>query len=449
MKRVLILGMLLLLGLGFQAFLAGVPTADGPSGGTMAFLLGFLLLTAYVAGQAANGMGLPRITGYIILGVLVGPGVLGVLTEGNVSALEPVDDIAISLIALTAGAELRLKEIRERGRAMLTIMGTEMVTVFVLTSGCIVLFSGLLPFTEGLGQTAVLVVALIFGSIAIANSPAVAVALINETRSRGPVASTVLGVTVIKDVTVIVLFAVSLSLARAVLGGEGLQADFALTLVQEIGGSIVVGAFSGWVLARYFVRHGTHPVLIVLAAALLNAQIADAFHLEVLLLSLTAGFFLENASGARGEDLLEAVEANSLPFYALFFSLAGAKIDIAALPGTGLFVLLFVVVRGMAVYGGTWAGSRLVNAEPTVQRYAWTGFVSQAGVTIGMVVIAARAFPEWGPDLMTLFVAMVAVHELVGPVLFQWGLKSAGEVGKRDEPRGGREAPAERTEATA
>lgn len=447
MRRLFVLAVLIVAAVGLQELVSTAPSIlPSPAGGT-ALILGFLLLAAYVAGQAAKDLSLPRITGYILLGVLVGPDVLELVSAGDVSDLQMVDEIAISLIALSAGAELKVSELRERGSNMAGIMLTEMTAVFIVTAGGVVLLSSYLPLTQGMGTVATLTIAMIFGSIAIANSPAVAIALINENRSRGPVTSTVLGVTVMKDVVIILLFAVALAIARTILQGQGFQTGFILDLGWEIGGSLALGAISGWILALYLQRYRIHPVLFVLAAAFLNAQLAHYLHLEVLLLSLTAGFVVENASGVHGEEFLEWVEANSLPFYALFFSLAGAKIELASLGTVGLFVLLFVLMRGLAVFSGTWLGSRMVGAEPAVQKYAWTGFVSQAGVTVGMVVIASRAFPEWGPDLVTLFVAMVAVHELIGPVLFQWGLEASDEVGKRsqrdgDEDRSPSPAPA-------
>ncbi len=421
------------------AFMAGLrrviePLDGGASelhGATVA--LGFLLLAASLAGKAAGAVGLPRITGYILLGLLVGPGVLGLVGDAEIAQLRLIDDIAISLIALSAGGELKLPELRARGRALLTIMTTEMVAVFVVIAGIVLLAAGALPFTAGKPFIEVAVIALIFGSIAIANSPSVAIAVINDTRSRGPVASTVLGVTVIKDVAVILFFAVGLSVARSALSeGEGFDTGFFAELLRETGGSILVGAAIGWLVSLYLRHVRAHMVLFALAIAFGSAHLAATFHLEVLLVSLSAGFFLENLSPVHGEPFVEALEANSLPVYALFFALAGASIHLDELAALWPFALAFVAARAAAIFGGTWIGARAVGAEPAVRRYAWLGFVSQAGVTLGMTVVAARAFPEWGAELRTLFVAMVAIHELVGPVLLQSGLRRAGEAGARD-----------------
>jgi len=419
-----------------------------PGGGTTPMVtvsLGFLLLAAFLAGRISADLGVPRITGYILLGLLVGPGVLDLVTDEAIEGLKLIDDIAISLIALSAGGELRISELRERAGSMAAIMLAEMTLVFIVVAGGVIVAADLLPITAGMSTGAVLVIAMVFGSIAIANSPSVAIAVINDTRSRGPVASTILGVTVLKDVAVILLFAIALAVARTALTpGEGFEAEFFLSLAAEIGGSVLAGAISGAVIAALLPRMGKHAVLFALAIAFLNAYVAELLHLEVLLMSLVAGFFLENLSRVHGGPFVEALEKNALPVYAIFFALAGASIHLDDLAALWPFVAGFVLLRAVAIFAGTWLGARVSGAEPEVRRYAWLGFISQAGVTLGMVVIAARSFPEWGAELQTLFVAMVAVHELTGPILLQWGLKKAGEVGARD-----RAAPAAEEGAVA
>ncbi|HUE77225.1 MAG TPA: cation:proton antiporter [Longimicrobiales bacterium] len=399
---------------------------------TATISLGFLLLAAVVGGRLSAGFGLPKITGYILIGLLVGPEVLGLVSEDDVAELKLIDDIAISLIALSAGGELRISELKTRGRSISGIMVAEMLTVFVVIAGGTLLVSDFLPITQGRAFSTVLVIALVFGSIAIANSPSVAIAVINDTGSRGPVASTILGVTVLKDVAVILLFAVALAIARTALSpGSEFETDFFIGLGVEIGGSIVAGVVSGIIISLLLRTVRAHVVVFALAIAFVNAYVAQLLHLEVLLLSLVAGFFLENISPVHGDPFVHALERNSLPVYALFFALAGAGLHLAELAELWPFVAAFVIARAGAVFVGTWVGARVTGSEPEVRRYAWLGFISQAGVTLGMVVIAARSFPEWGAELQTLFVAMVAIHELIGPVLLQKGLERAGEVGQR------------------
>ncbi|NNF39012.1 MAG: cation:proton antiporter [Gemmatimonadetes bacterium] len=433
LQRGVVLGVLVLLGLGVDWAALPIPQ-DTLWPLELTFLLGLLLLISHVTGNLAADFGLPRITGYIVAGLLVGPSGVELVTDADVASLTLIDQVAIALIAFSAGAELKIREVKEAGRAIASILVSEMALVFVAVAGLVLLLKPVFPLTAGQGWTEAIIIAAVFGSIAIANSPSVAVAVINDTRAKGPVTSTILGVTVLKDVAVIVLFAIMLSLARTMLSGDGGGLGLALAerMWWEIGGSIMVGAIIGWLVSLYLDRWRAEPILFVLGVAVLVTIIADRLHLEILLTALTTGFFVENISEVKADRFVKAVEANAMPFYALFFSLAGASIHLDELRQVWALVLLLVVVRAAAIWWGTRVGARVGQAGPAVERYAWTGFVSQAGVTLGMVTIAAEAFPEWGAEMKTLFVAMVAIHELGGPVLLQKGLVASGAAGARD-----------------
>lgn len=420
-----------LVGLVWVARAYGDVTMEGVGGTAMA--LGFLLLAAYVGGQIAKAANLSRVTGYIVVGLLVGPGALGLLTETDVGELHLLNDVAIALIALTAGGELSLSRLKGMGRSLasITLVGT--AVLFLLVAGTVLALSAWLPFTAGRSLTLVLTVAVVFGSIAIASSPSVAIAVITDSRAEGPVSTTVMGVTVMKDVLVIVAFATALSVAFAVLEPEAAaatgDASLGLSLAREIGGSMLVGAALGVGIAAYLRWVGTHMVLFTVGVAWLAAELAAALHLEVLLLGLTAGFTLENVLPVRGHDFVESLEQASLPIYALFFSLAGAGVHLEALAGLWHWALLLIAVRAFGLWLGTDLGARLGRSGESVRTWAWMGFISQAGVTLGMVTILERSFPTWGAELKTLFVAMVAVHELVGPVALDWMLRRTGEAG--------------------
>jgi Kef-type K+ transport system membrane component KefB len=433
-QRLFVLAALVLLGVGVESIADTLPSG-APWPVHLTFLLGLLLLVSYVTGKLAADIGLPRITGYIVAGLIIGPSGVGVVTDADVASFTLIDQVAIALIAFSAGSELKLREVREAGRVIGAILVSEMAIVFVAVAGIVLLLKPFFPLIADQGWTEAVIIAAVFGSIAIANSPSVAVAVINDTRSRGPVSSTILGVTVLKDVAVIILFAAMLSVARSLLagGGAGLGLELAERMWWEIGGSILVGAVVGWLVSLYLDRWKAEPILFILGVAILVTIIADQLHLEILLTALTTGFFVENISEAKADRFVKAVEANALPFYALFFSIAGASIHLDELAQVWPLVVTLVTVRAVAIWAGTRAGARIGGAGEKVERFAWTGFVSQAGVTLGMVTIVAEAFPEWGAEMKTLFVAMVAIHELGGPVLLQRGLAAAGEVGKRDQ----------------
>ncbi len=391
--------------------------------------IGLLLIGAFIGGKSTAAIGLPRITGYLLLGVLVGPHVSGIVSKEMMQASKAIEGLAVALIALTAGGELRIPWIRRYAKRLALITFSEL-TVVALTVGSVVLLGReLFPFmpTDDLATSAV--IAMVFGAIAVANSPTVTIAVIGETRADGPVAQTALGVTILKDVAVIVLFAIALTVARDALG-SGDEVSLGLTLLRELGGSMLAGVVFGIGIALFLRFVGRDVPVFVLAACFAMWQVSSALHLETLLVALTAGFWVENFSQASGDALIKGIGRLALPVYALFFAAAGTKVDLAALAVLWPLALLLTVVRGASVWAGTRLGTELAKTEPEVKRYVWFGFISQAGVSLALATIVARSFPTWGSDLQALIVAMIALHELVGPILFQWALWRAGEARK-------------------
>ncbi len=160
------------------------------------------------------------------------------------------------------------------------------------------------------------------------------------------------------------------------------------------------------------------------------AQAASALGLETLLIALTAGLWVENTDSARATPLMRSIAQISMPVYALFFAAAGAKVNLQALSTMWPLALLLSATRALAIWLGAALGCRVAKVEDVIARYAWFGLISQAGVTLALVAILQSTFPEWGDALQVLIVAMIALHEIVGPIGFQYALGKAGEVGK-------------------
>lgn len=400
-------------------------------GASTALTLGILLLSAYIGGQVAKLVGLSRVTGYIAIGLILGPSGFEFLTDGEVHSLEPFSSVAIALIAITAGGELSLDRLRGAGRylASITLVQTAIVMLFVF--GSVFVLADFLPFTAGRELPVVLTVAMIFASVAVASSPSVAIAVITDSEAAGPVSTSILGVTVLKDVLVIILFAGALTVAYSVLEPEQAgESSIALNLAREIGGSIIVGALFGAAIGAYLRWVNQHLVVFTIALAWILVEVAATLHLELLLMALTAGFALEALNPKEGDAFVHALEAASLPLYALFFSLAGAAVHLKELALVWQWALLLVAVRAVALWIGTVVGARLGSAPPEVGRHAWPAFISQAGVALGMATLVAREFPEWGAELQSFFVGLVAIHEIIGPIAAKWTLDRAGETGK-------------------
>lgn len=395
--------------------------------GSQALLLGFLLLATYLAGLLTNRIDLPQITGFLVIGIVIGPHLLGVLPREAVEDFRLINGGALSLIALTAGGELRLGSVRERFRSVATILAFQIVIVFAAVVAAVYFGRGFVPFLSEQPPRVALAVGLIFGLVAVAKSPATTIAIITEERARGVLTETVLGITVVKDVIVLILIALLIPLA-AVVADPSMSFSF-VTLREvliSILASIVFGLGVGWLLAQYLGRIGAYRVLVLLFSAFLLVGISERFHLEYILIAMTAGFFVQNFS-RQGPAFLRALEANSLPVYALFFGVAGADLRVDVLPDVWAIAALIIVLRAIALIASTYLGATAVGDPAVVRRYAWMGFLAKAGVTLGVANIVRDRFPMWGTDVATVIIAMIAVNQLIGPPAFRFALVRAGE----------------------
>lgn len=429
MRRIVTLGLL------FGGMRLILPLGSQGQGSQALLAFGFLILAAYTVGEMVTAVRVPRIVGYMAAGVLFGPHVLEVVSAQGVTRLAPVSDLAVALIAFLAGAELQWAEVRARGIVLLKIMTAELGLAFVVVSGMVVALHGVIPAVRGLPAEEVLVFAMLFGSVAVVHSPAVTMALLSETGARGPVARTTLGVVLLADVVVVLLFSAVLALARTLTPPPGAEAGPSLALILwEIGGALVIGALLGAAVASYLRWVGKELMLFAVLVAFFGVEVARVAHVELLLTLLVAGFVADNAS-RLGDELRHAMERSAAPIFVVFFALSGAKIDVAQVLPLLPLVLPIALARAGAMWAGVRVGARWARVDGPEKEYAWMGLVSQAGVAIGLAAILAKAYPLRGGALAGLLLALIAVNETVGPILFRRALSKSGEIAASADAR--------------
>ena len=438
MARIAALGIIIaLMGLSLFAFSDAVIFTDARS--TMTF--GFLLLTAYLIGDVLSRINLPKITGYILAGILFGPYLLDLVSAGTVRELKLIDDLALTFIAFAAGGELRLEGLRERRRSITLTVSFLAVIVFLGVGAFVLAARPLLPFLDGKPAPHVLAVALLLGTVAVARSPSSAIAIISECKARGPFTEMVLGVTVAMDVLVIVIFAAMVSISQVLVAPGGGQMDFQLLAVigVDLAGSLLAGVILGWGILLYmkYVRAELLVFILALAfmvtlfsrhfALLLDHLYSMHLHLEPMLICVTAGFWVRNFS-REGGLFMENIDRSSLPIYVIFFSLTGAALNVGALGQTWLIALLLVAVRSLLIWMGAYLGGAWSGDPPLFRRMSGLSFITQAGVSLGLAGIVMRSFPEWGAALSTTIVAVVTLNQIIGPIAFKYALGQVGET---------------------
>lgn len=410
---------------------SGVPSQID-SGTALAF--GFLVLAATQFGEIASGIGLPRLTGYLLCGLAVGPDVLGLLTTQMVSSLRLVGSVAVGIIAFSAGCELDLRQLRPRLKSIASVFFCALPLALIgltLTTG---LLSDHLPFLHGLPLTARWVAALTLSVVVASMSPSVTLAILSETSAAGILTDTVLGVVVLGDIAIIILFALAHAASASVFGGASTGSSLATQLAVEILGSAVVGGALAIAIALYHRRISRNIVLLILAVCIVAAEVGARLHLDPLLICLAAGLTLGNGFNIRGHELARVLAPASLPIFTVFFALAGAKLHLADLRMVGPLVLVFFFVRAVSLSGGALLGARLAGAEPVIQRWIPAAVLPQAGVSVGLAELLARHFPTWGAGARALILSVITLNELCGPLLLRTALVRAGEANQRTDP---------------
>ncbi len=410
-----------------------VPVGGAGSSADVALGFGFLLLAALQTGDLFAAMRLPRLTGYLVCGLVAGPEVGGLVAAETIPSLRLVNGVAVGLIALTAGSELDLRAQRPRLRAVVAISVVAVVLAVAVTTALAGVLGAHLPFLHGMDGTQRWTVALTLGVVLASLSPAVAIAILTETRAAGPVSDTVLGVVVLADIVAIVAFASVQSMAARAFGATAGEAmPVAALLGIELGGSVLAGAVLALVLAAWhrFVRD--HLALLVVAACVVSAEVGSRLHLDALLVALTAGILLQNSLGVGGAAIGRALAPASLPIFAVFFALAGASLRVRDFGALAPMALLLAAARAASLMVGARVGAAVAGAEPAVARWGPFAVIPQAGVSVGFAELVARHFPAWGPGARDLLLAVVTLNQLVGPVLLRTALSRAGEVGRRE-----------------
>lgn len=400
---------------------------------TGALALGFSLIAATLLGTAVARLRLPRLSGYLIFGLICGPYLLNLITGAMARELQLVNGVAISLIAFVAGLELNVTDLRPQLRAIVTVGFVSILGAVVILTGVLWAAWPWLPIAPPDGALATLAASLITAALVVSFSPTVTIAVIAESRARGPLTELVLAVVVVADLILILLFAFAMQAARWSIAGSPLDVNLLVELAWEIIGSLAFGAILGAVFALYLRLFAREVTLMLLALCGTLAIVAPILHFELILASLAAGLVVENVAPPEGEQLKEAVERGALPVLVVFFAAAGASLQLDVLALIGWTALALAAIRLAFIWVVAGAGVRLAGLAHHPTRLVWMGLISQAGVTLGLATLVAVEFPTWGVQVQTLVVALTGLHVLVGPILFKAALARAREIGRLDE----------------
>ena len=399
-------------------------------------LIGAATIVAFYVGRTARLARLPSLIGYMLVGVILGPSVIHLFDEASMQRLSFITEIALGFVAFSIGSELNMSSLKRLGGGIISIILAESFGAFI------VVFLAVYALTRDLP------LALIFGSMAPASAPAGTVAVIHECRAKGSLTKTLYAVVGFDDGLAIIIFGFAAALAKNLLiteasgTAEGILGAL-LAPVKEIGLSFVVGGIAGLLFYRLVRRlqNARDILIVVFGVILICTGLSIRWHLSLILTNMVVGFVLANA---RHESLLHRVTAPLLEvmplLFVLFFCLAGAHLQLSALPALGAVGIVYVLGRSAGLIGGARLGAVFGHVEEKVKKYVGLGILSQAGVAIGLSLIVKHEFTlldarydaphalEIGSSVLATITATCIFFEVIGPIMTKVALKRAGEI---------------------
>lgn len=384
------------------------------------YYVAVVLASGLFVAKLTGKLKLPNVTGYLIAGLLIGPSILNLVPKEIVEEMAIFSDVALGFIAYSIGSQINFKQLKKVGAGVVAITLLEALMAMALVVAVMLfVFKTNLPF------------ALLIGSIASATAPAATLMVIKQYRAKGPVVDTLLPVVAMDDGVSIMAFGVALTVSKALISGGDIHfTNLVLIPVGEIVGALILGFLIGviFLFIEKIIRSEGELMNFVIVIIFLGFAIATKLHVSSLLCCMAIGATISNIRAGKLK-YFSIVDNITVPIFLAFFVISGADLDISALKTTGLIGIAYVLVRVIGKWTGAFLGARAFHMPKTVQKYLGYTLVPQAGVAIGLSLVAQNALPnEHGVQIRTVILAATVIYEFIGPLITKKALIAAGEI---------------------
>lgn len=383
------------------------------------YILGIVILAGIFMGALVNYLKLPRVTGYLLAGIVIGPFVLKLIPKEAISGLAVISEAALGFIAYSIGSSLNFKDLKKIGSGIIIIALFEALTAVVVVTGVMIfIFKQPLAFS------------LAIGAIASATAPAATLMVLKQYKAEGPLVDTLIPVVAIDDAIAVIAFGICIAIAQVLVSGA--ETLTVMTIAKpfiEIIGSVLLGAVLGFGLA-FINRSATskeQTMSLAIGVILLAVGLASRFELSSILTCMALGSAISNITQGKSR-LLTVLDSFTNPIFIAFFTISGLDLDFSVLKAVGIIGLGYVVARVIGKVLGAYLGCKLAKSEPVVQKYLGFTLVPQAGVAIGLSLLVENALPQYGAQIRTIILAGTVIYELIGPLCTKFAIFKAGEA---------------------
>lgn len=395
------------------------------------------LILGLLSTRLMKVIGLPNVTGYLVVGLIIGPYMLGIIDKPSLESMSIISSLALGFIAFSIGVEFKIRHIKEIGKSAITITMFQALLATLFVDVALLIAIPSMPAE-----------AIVLGAIATATAPAATLMVVRQYKAKGIVTGTLLPVVALDDAVGLIVFAVSNSIALSMLSGASLTVmNLVVFPLLEIVVSLVIGAAIGGLLSivpTFFKSRDNRLIATIIAVfacigvcelfSHFNSTGVIPFKLSDLLVCMMAGAVFVNLR-VESETMMQGTDRWTPVLFMLFFILSGAELNILSLGNLQIVLLLviYLIARCAGKYIGSFVGAVVTKADKNVRNYLGITLWPQAGVAIGMATLcnkefAAAGFEEVGQTIVTITMCAVLVYELFGPVFTKIALAKAGEI---------------------
>ena len=390
--------------------------------------LAFILLLGFISSRWITKFKLPSVTAYILLGILIGPSLLHIVSGSLLKSSEFISHIVLGLIAFSIGQNFSRENFRRVGKSVLWISVVEAGFAWITVT---LTFYYILKLPFYLSLT--------FGGLSAATDPIATLMVTREYKTRGVFTDTLLGIVAIDDAWCLIIIAISLALAKALALHAGSSFFIVKVLFKsllEIFGSLFVGGFLAWIFFKFskFLRNQSELLIYTLGFVFLTIGIAIASHLSVLLTCMALGTVMINLHRTNTK-FFDTIRNIDPPLYVIFFVVAGANFDPSYLGKLGILGITYLFFRMLGKSSGAFLGGSLAHAPANVRKYIGLALAPQAGVALAGALLAKASFKDYGGLIFSTIIATTIIYELTGPVITKFALKLSGELKEENCPR--------------
>ena len=398
---------------------------------TIILSIAIALVAGLISTRIVKLLHLPNVTGYLVIGLIIGPYCLKLLNEDTVKNLSIIVTTALGFIAFSIGGEFKISSLKKLGKSIFTITFAQSFMALILVDISIILvFICMQKYNQGN-----LALALVLGAIATATAPAATLMVVRQYKAKGVVTDTLLPVVALDDAFGLMFFSVSFAIAKVFATGDKITVMNILVYpLAEIVCSLVIGSLLA--LSMKWFKSRANRLILMITAVLLGVGLCELFEnfpfsLSSLLVCMMIGAaFCNFNQGALG--IMDGCEKWTPPLFMLFFILSSAELDITLLASIGIVGIVYLVSRSIGKYFGSYFGAKIVHADDNVKKYLGFALLPQAGVAIGMAQMVSNKFSVINPDIakqvVTIVLCATLIYELFGPILTKVALTKAGEI---------------------